>query len=86
MTFPDLSEVLTFQPYDSRRELRPGDVLKLRSGEFKIVGDVNSLLGVCDDCKDFESYEIVAVASLLDAVYCYEHAEWKTGLCPNSHT
>ena len=86
MSFPDLSEVLVFKPYDSTHELEPGDVLKLRSGEIKIVGHVNPLLGVCDDCKDFQSYEIVGVASLLDLIYCGEHMEWKIGICTNSHT
>ena len=47
-------------------QVRPGAVLKLRPAEnrskYVLVGDVNRLLGVCDDCTDFDLKDIVSIA------------------------
>lgn len=48
------------------RAFQPGDVLKLNSGQLVLVGDVNTLLGVCDDCRDFGPGDIEAMASIWD--------------------
>lgn len=44
--------------------LRPGAVLRLKSGALKLVGHVNANLGVCDDCVDFNYSDISEVAYL----------------------
>lgn len=44
--------------------VRPGAVLRIKSGELKLVGHVNANLGVCDDCVDFVYEDIVEVAYL----------------------
>lgn len=53
---------------ENARTFQPGDVLKLRSGQVVLVGDVNILLGVCDDCIDFDRGDIVAVASIWEVI------------------
>lgn len=44
--------------------LRPGAILRLKSGELRLVGHVNVNLGVCDDCTDFEYEDIAEIAYL----------------------
>ncbi len=48
----------------AEEHITPWTVLKLEDGTLSLVGDVNPLLGVCDDCQD-----ILAVAHL-------ERPEW----------
>lgn len=55
---------LEFQPYDWEMEIKSGMVLKLKSGEIALVGDVNELLGVCDDCTGFFKEDIAEFAHL----------------------
>lgn len=43
--------------------IRAGAVLRV-GGEDYLVGDVNELLGVCDDCRDFRYEDIDAIAYL----------------------
>lgn len=33
-------------------ELKPGDIVTLRTGERLLVGNINDLGGVCDDCVE----------------------------------
>lgn len=49
-------------------QIRTGAVLKLRRKKprYALVGTVNRLLGVCDDCKNFELEDIEAIAYLDD--------------------
>ena len=58
------------KPYTKDIKLRPGMIIKCeyeKQFEYLLVGDVNELLGVCDDCKS--SSEIVAYDdSLCDVV------------------
>ena len=42
-----------------QEELLPGTVLVLKSGTRLLVGDINSLGGVCDDCRHWEIDEEV---------------------------
>lgn len=55
---------LEWEDFDSQREIHAGDLLRLRSGEIVLVGNVNELLGVCDDCRDFGKDDIEAIASI----------------------
>lgn len=45
-----------FRELDSfrKRELnQPGTLIELENGEQYLIGDINPILGVCDDCTDF---------------------------------
>lgn len=44
--------------------IRPGAILRLKSGELRLVGHVNANLGVCDDCVEFQYEDISEVAYL----------------------
>lgn len=44
--------------------VRPGAILRLKSGELRLVGHVNANLGVCDDCTEFQYQDISEVAYL----------------------
>lgn len=44
--------------------VRPGAILRLKSGELRLVGHVNANLGVCDDCTEFDYQDIAEVAYL----------------------
>jgi len=54
-----------FKPYTGR-DLEEGDFIKLKDKSIHLVGDVNALLGVCDDCKLCGKKQIVEIASLND--------------------
>jgi len=43
-----------------------GDIVRLKDGRLFLVGDVNELMGCCDDCKDFDSKDIAAYTSILN--------------------
>lgn len=75
----EIAKSLEFQPYhpkdhddaddaflESRAEIGAGCVLKLKNGTLELVGTVNALLGVCDDCTRFEHKDIKAIAFLGD--------------------
>jgi hypothetical protein len=68
----DIIKGLSFEPFDVRAdfaggtEVRPGDVLRLKSGEVYLVGGVNDLLGVCDDCVGFPREAVAEYARLID--------------------
>lgn len=52
---------------ETRMRVREGAVLKLKSGEIYLVGYCNEILGVCDDCRDFDYQAIAEIAYLWDA-------------------
>lgn len=60
----EFEKSLDWEVFESSRELLAGDVLRLRTGEVVLVGDVNMLLGVCDDCRDFRKTDIESIASI----------------------
>ena len=39
-----------YKTIKNRGRVDPGTILELEGGEIYLVGDVNNLLGVCDDC------------------------------------
>lgn len=45
-------------------QIKPGDVLHMKDGEYLLVGDVNKVLGVCDDCTNYELKDIKEIATL----------------------
>jgi len=48
--------------------IKPGVVLKTKDDELFLVGDVNVLLGICDDCSDFNYEDIVEYADIFDLI------------------
>lgn len=48
------------------KQIRSGAILQLKDGAYAIVGSVNCLLGVCDDCKHFGIEDISKIAYLSD--------------------
>lgn len=40
--------------------IRAGVQIELSSGERYLIGDINMLGGVCDDCREFNSSTVVA--------------------------
>jgi hypothetical protein len=59
---------LSWRDAENDQVFQPGDVLKLRSGQVVLVGDVNTMLGVCDDCRDFGPEDIEAMASIWEVI------------------
>lgn len=55
---PDFKDIKAYPP------LKAGDVLKLKSGKYVLVGHVNKNLGICDDCTEFKEKDIKEIASL----------------------
>lgn len=49
---------------DAPGQIKPGDVLHMKDGEYLLVGDVNKVLGVCDDCTNYELKDIKEIATL----------------------
>jgi hypothetical protein len=49
---------------ETRKQVRSGAVLKLKDGFTYFVGDVNDILGVCDDCTEFSFSDIAEIAYL----------------------
>jgi hypothetical protein len=49
---------------EPEQELKAGDVLLLKSGEYVLVGHVNKNLGVCDDCTNFTFNDIDKIATI----------------------
>ena len=45
-------------------KLVPGMVLKTKDKTYLLVGDVNTIMGVCDDCKNYEIEDIRGIAFL----------------------
>lgn len=59
-----LGHLQGFTDFKVYPKLKAGDVLKLKSGKYVLVGHVNKNLGVCDDCTDFSEKDIKEIASL----------------------
>jgi len=57
---------LKFKRFDANCEIRAGSVLKLKDDRIVLVGDVNELLGVCDDCTEFKRDAIQEIAHIED--------------------
>ena len=38
---------------------QPGTLIKMKNGDQYLIGDINELRGVCDDCTAFEKDNIV---------------------------
>lgn len=63
-----------------------GDSVLLKDGRIVLVGNVNEIGGVCDDCKEIQPVAIVRsdMDNFIAAAKAYcETAEWQ-GLCPDS--
>jgi hypothetical protein len=76
--------MITFEPYVKRNgydktQINTGKFVKLKDGTVFLIGDVNEILGVCDDCKEFDEDEIaeVSVENVLDLLNL---REFKTGV------
>jgi len=54
----------TFKEYNKQNEIKTGDILRLKEGQIVLVGDVNQLLGVCDDCTEFNKDDIDSIAHI----------------------
>ena len=46
------------------KAVRPGAVLLFSDGVAQLVGHVNPLMGVCDDCREYRYEDVVAIAYL----------------------
>lgn len=44
---------------------KPGTLIEMETGEVFLIGDINPLRGVCDDCSEFGSDAIVRRYSVL---------------------
>ncbi len=53
-------------------KLEPGMLIKLKDGRVALVGTVNTVLGICDDCTDFDESSIVEFCRI--ALPCKVHA------------
>lgn len=66
--YPEKFSKKTLEKYtkelDSQPPLKAGDVLLMKDGNYKLVGNVNTVLGVCDDCTDYEMKDIAKIATL----------------------
>ncbi len=56
----------TFKKYNKHNEIKTGDILCLKNGKIYLVGDVNELLGVCDDCTEFSKNDIDSIAHIYE--------------------
>lgn len=55
---------MDWKPYTRKVNLLAGMLLRTRCDDkIVLVGDVNELLGVCDDCKDFRHEDITHYAT-----------------------
>lgn len=48
----------------TRARVRTGAVLRHRDGTVYVVGDINEILGACDDCCPFDYEDIAEIAYL----------------------
>lgn len=76
LTEDDIIAGLDFKPFkyelrsrgletdETRKQVRSGAVLKLKDGTTYFVGDVNDILGTCDDCTAFSFSDIAEIAYL----------------------
>jgi hypothetical protein len=58
---------MTWKPFTKDTQIKAGLLLKTRlGGEVYLVGNVNELLGVCDDCTAFAREHITEYADLVE--------------------
>lgn len=56
----DESDKMQQQDSFDKRELnKPGIMIELEDGKQYLIGDINPLRGVCDDCVEFDKMAIV---------------------------
>ncbi|MDQ3748009.1 MAG: hypothetical protein M3367_03175 [Acidobacteriota bacterium] len=55
-----------FKKFEESIEIKSGHILRLKTGEIHLVGDVNEILGVCDDCTIFKKDDIEAIAHIYE--------------------
>lgn len=48
----------TLDKLNSLKRISAGTVLQIKGAQY-LVGDVNELMGTCDDCREFTGNEIV---------------------------
>jgi hypothetical protein len=56
------SSTFPYEEMDSfaKRELnKPGTLIRMQNGKVYLIGDINEIKGMCDDCTAFESESIV---------------------------
>ena len=71
--FQEVTEQMVKQGGEYARGFPVGSILKESDGSIYLVGDVNEILGVCDDCTACRPEEIVGIASITDMI----KDEWK---------
>lgn len=75
-----LAKRLTFKPFKAKKErdqfgfetynqetrdqISPGAVLRMKNGSIQIVGDCNQLFGVCDDCVEYGYEDVKEIAHI----------------------
>jgi hypothetical protein len=52
---------LYFEEYKPGISIESGDVLQMNDGRFPLVGDVNEVLGICDDCWDYRREDVYSI-------------------------
>jgi hypothetical protein len=55
-------DYLTFTKYKKGIKLESGDIIQTNDGKFLLIGDVNEVLGICDDCTEFSKEDIYRIA------------------------
>lgn len=48
----------------TRDQIRPGTVVRYKDGVVQIIGHCNQLMGVCDDCVEYDIEAIVEIAHI----------------------
>jgi hypothetical protein len=75
MTQEDLKKLISildleFKPFVLTQEwwkqLKAGMLIKTKKDELYLIGHVNCLLGVCDDCRDFSKEDIIEYVDVFD--------------------
>jgi hypothetical protein len=62
------SKVLKFRDNDTfcKRELNnPGTLIKLSNGDEFLIGHINKNRGICDDCTEFNEWDIVEAYKII---------------------
>ena len=68
LPYGPIYESSSFEELDSfsKRELnKPGSLIKMEDGEYFLIGDINKLSGICDDCTEFSKNSIVVSYKVL---------------------
>jgi hypothetical protein len=73
--YPEPCESFTYPHGYTTRTLKPGVVLRMQDGRVLVVGNINTLNGVCDDCTERGT----VVAYSLDLVQAVASATQRCG-------